>query len=145
MSRNYELRIYDNVDYLRCSISNLNRVLYIYFEKPLLQYKAEWVLVKRGPGPEGLIEAVKFGLRFASDILGFEATVVEAVGVAEIFLLLGLSPSDLGDIYILLRGGSIEEVLAEADLHFVKREEHCGVYYTLVPFYLDIHIKRKYL
>ncbi|MEL9990845.1 MAG: hypothetical protein QXP98_10440 [Thermoproteus sp.] len=119
--------------------------MYIYLEEPLLQYKTEWVLVKRDPGLEELVEAVKFGLRFAPDVLGFETTIVEVIGVEEIFLLLGLTPSDLGSIYVLFRGGPVDEVLARTDLHFVKHEGHGEIYYTLVPTHLDTHIKRRYL
>ncbi|MFP3200389.1 MAG: hypothetical protein RXR06_11010 [Thermoproteus sp.] len=96
MSRGYGLRIYTDAAGLNRAVSPMEDLLYIYVDVPLLSTKASWILVRRRPGLDGLVDALRFGLRFAPELLGFKATVVEALEVEEIALLKGLSPSDLG-------------------------------------------------
>jgi len=103
MSRGYGLRIYTDAAGLNRAVSPMEDLLYIYVDVPLLSTKASWILVRRRPGLDGLVDALRFGLRFAPELLGFKATVVEALEVEEVALLKGLSPSDLGDLYVLLR------------------------------------------
>ncbi|MGC8973951.1 MAG: hypothetical protein ACP5I3_05155 [Thermoproteus sp.] len=104
MSRGSGLRIYTDAAGLDKAVSPIENLLYIYLEAPSLSVRRSWVLVRRRPGLDGLVDALRFGLRFAPELLGFQATVVEALDAEELSLLVGLSPSDLGDIYVLFAG-----------------------------------------
>lgn len=75
-------------------------VLYLYGDCEMYRLVAARVVaVKRlHPGVEDLVEALKYGLRHAPELRGFDFTVVEGRGEEEKELLVGLELSQLGKI-----------------------------------------------
>lgn len=108
MSRSYALRVYLSPSDLEPAVSALGRVLYVYADIPAFRQRRGWVFVRRAPGLDGLIDALKFGLQFAPELLGFEASIVEVFDVEELELLRGLSPSSLGQVFAVFRGSREE-------------------------------------
>nr|KJR74466.1 MAG: hypothetical protein TU35_00250 [Thermoproteus sp. AZ2] len=109
-------------------------LLYIYFDEPPAEARQGWVLVKRSRGLQGLIEAVRFGLSFAPELVGYEASIVEAEAAEELALLAGLSPS-LGRLYVLYKG-DVEAAAKEAGLSYnVETLEGSSLYKLVINIY----------
>lgn len=131
MSPGSVVRVVERLEAAAAAAGQASSLLYIYLERPRLPLKPHWIFVKRRAGLEGLAEAIGYGLSFAPELLGYEASIIEVEEPDELALLAALSPSSLGSVYAVY-SSDLRRALEGAGLPYT--DEGGGIYKVLIQF-----------